>query len=393
MLKILIVLAALASLAPGSALAAGPADITVRVEGSADTLLPRSAVHTTTTPVVKDGDNAHSCTGTSVAGGLEAATAGNWSGTWNDAYGYSVETILGESHTFSSDHYWGEFVNGAPGNGACADELSAGDEVLFAPEPTDFAAAPDNPMYLQVPATAQRGAGFNVTVTEKVTTFDSAPPFASHTTTKPVQGAAVGGSTTDATGVAAISVAASGPAALRATHQGNIRTATETVCVHDGDDGTCGTTRPGETPSPVPSCIHSGDDGRCGTPDHKATYGFIKSIREHQRFRKGHGPRELKGTSDPDPSGLKDVRLRLTRNDGGSCSTFSGAKLRFARMNRCGARRGAWFSVGSKSDWSYLLPKALGRGRYVLDVRTVDGAGNADTQLARTRNRVVFFVG
>jgi hypothetical protein len=391
MLKILIVLAALASLAPASALAAGPADVTVRAEGSSDTLLPRSAVHTTTNPVVKDGDNTHSCTGTSAAGALEVATAGNWSGTWQGAYRYSVDVILGESHAFFSGQYWGEFVNGAPGNGVCFDELSPGDELLFAPLSESGPA--DNPMYLAAPAAAQRGAPFNVTVTEKVTTFDSSPPYASHTTTQPVQGAAVGGATTDAAGVAAITLSSTGPNGLRATHAGDIRTATETVCVHDGDDGTCGTTKPGETPAPVPPCIHDGEDGRCGTLDHKATYGFITSIREHQRFRKGHGPRDLRGTSDPDPSGLKDVRLRLTRNDDGRCSTFSGAKLRFARMNRCGAGRGRWFSVGSKADWSYLLPKALGRGRYVLDVRTVDGAGNADTKLARTRNRVVFFVG
>jgi hypothetical protein len=393
MKKILIVLAALASLAPASALAAGPADVTVRVEDTGDTLLARSAVHTTTTPVVKDGNNAHSCTGTSVAGALEVATGGNWSGTWSDAFGYSVEVILGESHLFSSDHYWGEFVNGVPGNGACADELSAGDEVLFAPEPTDFSASPDNPMYLSVPATAQRGVAFNVTVNEKVTTFDSSPPFASHTVTQPVQGASVGGATTDANGVAAVTLNATGPVGLRATHTGDIRTATETVCVHDGDDGTCGTAAPGVPAAPAAPCIHDGDDGLCGTPDHKATYGFIKSIREHQHFRKGRGPRELKGTSDPDASGLKDVELRLTRNDRGRCSRFSGTLLRFAQLKRCGASHGTWFSVGSKADWSYLLPKALGRGRYVLDLRTVDGAGNADVTLARTRNRVVFFVG
>jgi len=384
--KILIVLAALM---PSTALAAGPADVTVRVEGTNDTLLARTAVHTTTTPVVKDGDPSHSCTGTSVAGALELATSGNWSGTWS-SYGYSVDAILGESHPFSSDHYWGEFVNGVLGNGACADELAQGDEVLFAPEPTDFNAPPDNPMYLQAPATAQRGAPFNVTVTEKVTTFDSSPPYAAHTTSQPVQGAAVGGATTDANGVAAVTFGATGPAGLRATHAGNIRTATETVCVHDGDDGTCGTTAPGAPPAPP--CIHNGDDGRCGTPDTKPTYGFIKSIREHQHFRKGHGPRDLWGTSDPDPSGLKDVQLRLTKRVGNRCYTFSSQRLRFVRMKRCGARRGTWFSIGSKADWSYLLPTKLGRGRYVLDLKTIDGAGNADVQLARTRNRVVFFV-
>ena len=376
MKKLLIVLAVLAPLTGASALAAGPADVTVRVEGSGDTLLPRTAVHTTTTPVVKDGNNAHSCTGTSVAGALEVATNGNWSGSWFDGFGYSVEVILGESHVFGSGHYWGEFVNGAFGGGACPDELAQGDEVLFAPEPESGTG--DNPMYLQAPATAQKGAPFNVTVTEKQ------PDASVH----PVQGAAVGGATTDANGVAAVTLDAT--TGLRATHPGDIRTATETVCVHDGDDGSCGTTKPDV---PAPPCVHDGDDGLCGTADHRPTYGFIKSIREHQHFRKGHGPRELQGTSDPDPSGLKDVQLRLTKRAGDSCSTFSATRLRFVHMKRCGARRGTWFSIGSKADWSYLLPKALGRGRYVLDLKTIDGAGNADDQLARTRNRVVFFVG
>jgi hypothetical protein len=383
--KILLASAVLAICA-SAAHAAGPADVTVRVEGTSDTLLARVPVHTTTTPVVKDGDSAHSCTGTSVAGALESATNGNWSGPWYDGLGYGVDAILGESHTFGSGHYWGEFVNGVPGSGACADELAQGDEVLFAPLSESGPA--DNPMYLQAPATAQKGAPFNVTVTEKVTTFDSSPPYASHTVTQPVQGASVGGATTDADGVAAVTLAAT--TGLRATHDGDIRSATQPVCVHDGDDGTCGTTQPVVTPPP---CVHDGDDGLCGTPDHKFTYGFIKAIREQQHFRRGHGPRELQGTSDPDPSGIKDVQLRLTRTDRGHCSTFSGAKLRFVAMKRCGARRGTWFSIGSKADWTYLLPKALGRGRYVLDLKTIDGAGNADDQLARTRNRVVFFVG
>jgi|SRR5215211_6528767 len=386
-MKKILLAAVVAAVGASSASAAGPADVTVRVEGTNDTLLARSAVHTTTTPVVKDGNPDHSCTGTSVAGALELATSGNWSGTWFDGFGYSVEVILGESHAFGSGQFWGEFVNGAAGGGACPDELAEGDEVLLAPEPESGAG--DNPMYLQAPATAQKGAPFNVTVTEKVTTFDSSPPYASHTVIQPVQGATVGGATTDANGVAAITLDVT--TGLRATHAGNIRTATETVCVHDGDDGGCGTTKPG---TPAPPCVHDGDDGRCGTLDRKATYGFITSIKEHQHFRKGHGPRNLKGTSDPDPSGLKDVQLRLTKMARGlRCSTFSDTKLGFARMKRCGARRGRWFSIGSKADWSYLLPKALGRGRYVLDLKTIDGAGNEDAKLARTRNRVVFFVG
>ena len=59
------------------------------------------------------------------------------------------------------------------------------------------------------------------------------------------------------------------------------------------------------------------------------------------------------------------------------------------RNSRCGRRVN--FKIGDRADWSYLLPKRLGKGRYVLDAIAVDKAGNRDT-LARGRNRVVFFV-
>src|SRR3954447_18100543 len=90
-------LAVLALLVPASVAAAAPSAVTVRVEGSAQTLLPRTAITTTTTPVVKDGDPTHSCTGTSVAGALEIATRGNWTATWAEGLKYFVNSILGES--------------------------------------------------------------------------------------------------------------------------------------------------------------------------------------------------------------------------------------------------------------------------------------------------------
>jgi hypothetical protein len=51
--------------------------------------------------------------------------------------------------------------------------------------------------------------------------------------------------------------------------------------------------------------------------------------------------------------------------------------------------------VGTTADWSYLLPSALGRGRYVLDVFVTDGRGNrlASRDLQRGSSRVVFTVG
>ena len=117
-----------------------------------------------------------------------------------------------------------------------------------------------------------------------------------------------------------------------------------------------------------------------------------QALREGQRFAKGKGPRSLRGTVTPDPSGIADVLLRLTRNDRGRCQTFDGRSERLVALKRCGARHGKWFSAGDREQWSYLLPARLARGRYVLDVRVRDRAGNVDSLLQRTRTRVVFTV-
>ena len=37
---------------------------------------------------------------------------------------------------------------------------------------------------------------------------------------------------------------------------------------------------------------------------------------------------------------------------------------------------GRWFSAGDRQDWSYLLPKRLGRGRYRLEAYGIDGVLN-----------------
>src|SRR5436305_2370075 len=71
----------LAGAAP--ALAGTPGAVTLRVEGLAETKLPATAVTTTPAPVVKDGNPAHACSGTSALGALQLGTAGGWEGPWN----------------------------------------------------------------------------------------------------------------------------------------------------------------------------------------------------------------------------------------------------------------------------------------------------------------------
>ena len=390
--KILLAAAVLAI----SASSAAATTVSVRVSAVGPTSLSRTNVTMPATAPQKDG---HDCAVTTAGASLHAAVGSpNWDAHWNSSFNELVlDSIYGEAHPFGSHLFWAVYIDGKSAlDGLCNVDVAQGDYAQLVAlcdpydPPTDGSPCFGEPLQLQAPATAAPGGAVGVTVTESQTDINTGV-----TTIVPSDGATVAAgaqqATTDSAGHAALTLSDRGATTITATKGTRVDDSAVT-CVSDGNDGFCGTTKPGEPAPPVPPCVHNGDDGLCGTPDHKATYGFIKSIREHQHFRKGHGPRELKGTSDPDVSGLKDVQLRLTRTDRGSCSTFSGAKLRFAPMKHCGARRGTWFSVGSKADWSYLLPKALGRGRYVLDLRTVDGAGNADTTLARTRNRVVFFV-
>ena len=138
-------------------------------------------------------------------------------------------------------------------------------------------------------------------------------------------------------------------------------------------------------------CVTTGSEGRCGTADKTHAFSFVRGIAEQQRFAAGSAPRTLRGDVSADQSGLAAVKLRLTRNEGGRCSYFSGRREVF-RPIRCGAANGKYFKLGDRADWSYLLPAALGRGRYVLDVVAIDKAGNREP-LARGRNRIVFHVG
>jgi hypothetical protein len=359
------------------AIAAAPAlagpTVTVRVEGQNATLLAPTTVTLGSDPVALAQGGP--CPGNSAAAALDKATNGNWD---RNAF---TSTILGESHTFTANDYWAEWVSNHFGGGICSDLLNDGDVLLMIADVSDASFHPTVlPLVLAgVPTQVAPGAPFTVTVTE----YGSDGSIGSGTA-EPAAGVGVGGATTGADGRATITLSAPGPTTLRAV-RGAARSAPVPVCVSTGSDGACGQTA-------ASACATTGDDGLCGTKDKRAPRGRIASIGEGQRFANGKGPRTLSGTVAADPSGIADVRLRLTRNDHGRCQTFDGRSERLLAMKRCGAQRGKWFSAGDRQQWSYLLPARLGPGRYVLDVEARDGAGNVDSLLQRTRTRVVFFV-
>jgi hypothetical protein len=374
------------------------ATVTVQIEGQT---LTRGPV-TVTTPATVTKDGTHACPGATAIGALEAATSGGWTGAFSTlgATGtYTPEAILGEAHAFGSGGYWSIYLNNRFQNvGACQIAVHDGDEVLIFASDDTFTPGVggfDEPVVLTAPSQIVPGQPFTVTVKDATTAFDPVT-FDGSTTFVPAAGATVtagsASATTGADGTATLTVNDRGPVTVVATRGNRVPDRT-VACATDGADGFCGI--PAAAPAVAAAgapCATSGDDGRCGSPDRRAAYGFITSVANGMRFAKGKGPRELTGRVDDEPSGIADIRLRLTRTDGGACSTYDARKEALVSLKRCGAAKGMWFSVGTQPAWRYLLPSRLGRGRYVLDVEVVDQAGNRDDALARGRNRVVFVV-
>jgi hypothetical protein len=363
-----------------AALAAAPASVTVRVEGVSQTLIPPTTLTTTTSPVVKDGNPADSCTGTSAAGALDLATSGNWNGAWfGGGLGYAVETVAGESHLFEpgapTNFFWSVWIDNAPSSlGLCGAELSNGDSVLLFPEcfsEVEACPAPPNPLGISAPAAAEPGSPITVTVTSHANAT-GAP--------SPAVGAAVTAgnvsTTTDSNGHATFALSSPGNVIVHATAPGSIRTES-TVCIHNGNDGTCGTSGPGATRGPAPTS-YSGPF---------AVVAKAAGVIDSHVYPHKDAPKVLTGTVLAHTS-VASVSLRLRRSYKGRCYAYNGVSTRFVKA-RCG--QGSFVKVSTAASFSYLLPSALAPGRYVLDIEATDVAGNS-TALARGTSRIVFYV-
>lgn len=403
----LVVLAAFA--APSSASAV---TVTVRAESpTGGTVIPAKSVETGSGTFVKNGVT---CSRTSVAGALEVATSGSWDGAVDPTYGQQIDTILGETHTFSSGRYWSVYVADQPTQtGNCDPVLSGGEEVLFAVACAGATTGcyADGPLNLTgVPARVAPGASFTVTVQQSQ--YDANYNYS----TTPSSGATVTAagqtSTTGPTGTAAVSTTQRGPVVVRAT-KGSYVPESATVCVTDGADGFCGTSAPGggsgsgttttpasTTPTPAATSgpVTAAPIAAPSAPDKTAPRGRISGLRSS--YAAGQGPKTLTGTITeataggarrPDQSGLKSVSLRLTRKVGRRCTMFSFTRERFVKA-KCGADNGRFYVVGKDAKFSYLLPSRLGPGRYVLDVLAQDNAGNKDLKRVLGANRVAFTV-
>jgi hypothetical protein len=371
MKKIVVAALVASALVAAPAGAAGPANVTVRVEGASQTLLPRSSVTTTEAPVVKDGTNA--CTGTSALAALDRAVGGDWAGYWGGpGFGYAVETIRGETHNdpFPADpaQYWSFWVNYRyQDQGLCGTELQEGDDVLMFVDcfSQKNACTSQIPLRISgVPATVASGQPVSVRLEEFTTAYDDATKTTT-TTPEPAEDATIkaGGQTvtTGSDGTAQLAFSSPGPVSIEASKAGRVRTAALT-CVTTGNDGNCGTQLP-------PTAVLGTEK-----PDDKtAPVASFSRLKNGKVYKRKRAPRKLSGTVTPDPSGLQSVRLSILRRTATGCWAFDGERERF-KPHRCGGHRS--FRIGDRADWSYLLPKRLGKGRYTIRAVAIDKAGN-----------------
>jgi hypothetical protein len=358
-----------------------PATVTVRVEGATGTVLPPTQVTTTTALVVKEG---HSCSGTSAAGALQLATSGNWGGKWYEQGGFFVESIEGVSYAGSPSGYWTFWLDNKPSSkGVCESELETGASILFFPECFGECPEPPNPLGIEAPTVAEAGKPVTVTVISYANASGAPSPAA---------GAMVAyegtSATADASGHATLTFSHAGQAAVKVTAPKSVRTET-TICVHQGDDGGCGTQITPSSAGAAGGVAPSGGGSGTVTP-FKGPYALVPKLTglvDGHIYRRDHAPRVLAGSVLAHTT-VSSVSLTLRREHRGRCWTFDGVSTRFVRA-RCGT--GHPFTVSSNGVFSYLLPAPLAPGRYVLDIEATDAAGNRTT-LARGTSRIVFYV-
>jgi hypothetical protein len=228
----LIAALALLSLAPAQVALAAPVGSTVRVEGASKTILE--------VPVTSDGHDVttasggtHPCDGTNngaypspvptpTAALDDAARENNvtfdaeWFGT-----DFFVTRVADEPQT--SSQFWGLFVNGKLSNvGGCQVKLNQGDETLYAFDAFSKTAV----LRLAGPGAATVGQPVNVTVTDSQNDI-------------PAAGASVGGATTGADGVAAVTFGEEGIYRLKAERADAVRSNALVVCADPAGAAPC----------------------------------------------------------------------------------------------------------------------------------------------------------
>jgi hypothetical protein len=371
--------------------ASEPTTVSVRVEGESQTLLRQTSVTTTPTAVFK-GTEADSCPGTNAIGALSLATEGEWEGKWEgggankgrfEGLGYAVETIDGETHAAGGSGHWKLWINNmASAESLCEAELSAGDQIVLFPCEEAAKECP-TPLIVQAPTTANVDETVNVTVSQYNPEGEVEPAVGAD-----VSGGGVTAKPTEIEGHTTMQFAGDGTYTLHVDGSGEQRPSVRTemnICVHEYDDGTCGTPTP-QTPkltiNPGGPCIG------CTSPATPVALSTkIAGIKNGHRYSRRAAPRILRGSVSVSGATLQEVQIRLQRKYKGHCFDYSGRKEEFVRA-KCSAA--PFFSIGARRSFGYLLPWRLPAGRYLYALRALGGAGRV---LIKSQSHIVFYVG
>lgn len=351
---------------PSSTIYEGPVTTDVHQVSAADSSTNQVAPHDCDgvhngSPMNPNGYPSPAPTATSTLDDAAKQNGFTWDGTWYSSFNDILVNNVGPDAP-APGTYWTFMVNWKvdQNNGGCADQVRSGDDLVWAT--WDFAGP-----FLQLSGTPTRiptYTPFTVTVSDQDGSGHASP----------AAGASVGGQTTDSQGHATFEYGTPGTYFLKATQSGAVRSNGQSVCVYAPGSGGCGTdaaTTPISStsePSPAPA-----------PKDTTPPSVQVTSLVAGRHYAKG--PRVIAGTAR-DSSGIAQVFLRLRATDGGKltaasrCRWFSGKRGVFThRTAPCAHAR--FFRIGSAAKFSYLLPSRLGKGRYVLDVKVLDGAFNA----------------
>jgi hypothetical protein len=387
----------------GTGAQAAPITVNLRVEGSAKTLFEGPVSTEGETFQTSSSEGLHPCDyADNGASGGEFLNGGNPSGTpttalrdaalasglafdakWfgsgakgNENPGDFFISQVGSDVELTEAPYdaWGYAVNYTTAPvGGCQIALAPGNEVLWAYNYFNLT----HLLRLSGPSSVDVGAPLTVHVLDA----QNGTPISGASIGEDVAGVTTplsGNPTTDAAGNATVSLSHVGAVMLKATRSDSVRSDALVVCVHNGNDGTCGTTLPG-LPKSEPLISH------VTFPDVAKVGGVVNG----RVYKRRHAPRVLRGLVQLPLGGtLREVRISLQRRSGKHCQSFNGIREAFVRSS-CGIAH--FFSVGGAQSFSYLLPAPLPAGRYVYDIEAVDSSGHP-TKLVVGVSHVVFHV-
>jgi hypothetical protein len=345
-----------------SAPAATALDTTIRIEGSAATLVPESAID-----IEADGTEAT----------LYDVDFAAWPVSRGSAFWQVYRAASGAALDFGFKGYsfglqvltigpdgsggtvgWQYKVNHVAAQvGAESTALSAGDEVLWFHG--GFAGARDldvSPSSDRLP----RGTSFTVAVVSYDENGAASPAAGARVTYGASQ------ATADAQGRATFIAQGTGVAGVRATRAGDVRSATRNVCSYGDDPAVCNLAPAPATPVAAPAgpgadTVAPGSAVRA--PALRSTRGAVRSIA---------------GTAGPDRSDIARVEVSAGLRVGTLCR-FRTARGGLTAARGCG--RPEWVAA-RVAGGNWILPlgrRGLAPGIWRIETRATDGAGNTES--------------